>query len=110
MTDTLDEQREPEPLPISLVAHHAFCPRRAWLEAMGEKVDSYQMTVGTQAHAQSDRPEASRGSALRAVEVASDDFGVIGRCDTVEMDASGRATVVEYKATPVRRRAEVTQP
>ena len=35
-----DERAGREPLPISLVAHHVFCPRRAWLEAMGEKTDS----------------------------------------------------------------------
>ena len=35
---------------------------------------------------------------------------MIGRCDVVELDAAGAATVVEYKATPVRRKAEVTAP
>lgn len=99
-----------EPLPISLVAHHAFCPRRAWLEAMGESTDTHQMAVGTQEHAASDDPGASRSRRLRAVEVANTSLGVIGRCDTVELDQRGHATVVEYKATPVRRRPEVTEP
>jgi hypothetical protein len=31
-----DERAGREPLPISLVAHHVFWPRRAWLEATGE--------------------------------------------------------------------------
>jgi CRISPR-associated protein Cas1 len=37
-----------ELIPISLVvvAHHAFCPRRAWLEAMGETTDTRQMPHG----------------------------------------------------------------
>lgn len=26
-----------DPIPISLVANYMFCPRRAWLEAVGEK-------------------------------------------------------------------------
>lgn len=108
MTDTFDGRREP--LPISLVAHHVFCPRRAWLEATGEKTDTHQMAVGIQAHGPSDDASSSRPDGLRAVEVASEDLGVIGRCDRVEFDAAGRATVVEYKATPVRRRADVTEP
>ena len=99
-----------EPLPISLVAHHVFCPRRAWLEAMGESTDTHQMAVGTQAHQASDDPAASRPQRWRAVDVASDTLAVTGRCDAVEFDAANRATVVEYKATPVRRRAEVTAP
>ena len=102
--------RKVEPLPISLVAHHVFCPRRAWLEAMGESTDTHQMAVGTAAHAASDDPSASRKRTLRAVEVGSADLGVVGRCDVVEFDTANRATVVEYKATPVRQRGEVTEP
>lgn len=108
MADTLDGRAEP--IPISLIAHHVYCPRRAWLEAMGENTDTNQMAVGTSEHAASDDPTTSRTRRLRAVEVASTHYGVIGRCDTVELDTTGRATVVEYKATPVRRRAEVTPP
>ena len=105
-----DERAGREPLPISLVAHHVFCPRRAWLEAMGEKTDTHQMAVGLDEHHASDDPAASRAGRLRAVEIASRYLGVIGRCDVVELDAAGAATVVEYKATPVRRKAEVTAP
>jgi CRISPR-associated protein Cas4/CRISPR-associated endonuclease Cas2 len=108
MIDTDDGR--PEPIPISLVAHHAFCPRRAWLEAMGEHTDTHQMAVGAAAHAASDNPAASRPVASRAIDVASPTLGVVGRCDTVEWDEAGRATVVEHKSTPVRRRAEVTEP
>lgn len=99
-----------EPIPISLVAHHAFCPRRAWLEAMGEHTDTHQMAVGVQAHTASDDPATSRPARVRAVEVASERLGVVGRCDSVEWDESGAATVVEHKSTPVRRRTEVTEP
>jgi CRISPR-associated protein Cas1 len=97
-------------LPISLVAHHVFCPRRAWLEAMGETTDTHQMAVGNQAHRASDDPAESRSARLRAVDVRSAELGITGRCDTVDLDAQGRATVVEFKSTPVRRRAEVTEP
>lgn len=99
----------PELLPISLVAHHVFCPRRAWLEAMGETTDTHQMEAGRQAHHASDDPGRSRAGRLRSVDVQSLELGVIGRCDAVEIDDDGTATVVEYKSTPVRRRASVTE-
>ncbi len=35
-----------EPVRIGLVAHHVFCPRRAWLEVMGESTDTAQVAVG----------------------------------------------------------------
>ena len=44
------ERADREPLPISLVAHHVFCPRRAWLEAMGETTDIHQMAVRLHEH------------------------------------------------------------
>ncbi len=108
MSDTVDGLCEP--IPISLVAHHVFCPRRAWLEAAGETSDSHQLAVGLAEHTASDDPAASRPRRLRAVEVASTSLGVVGRCDTVELDDDDRATVVEHKATPVRRRPDVTEP
>jgi len=100
-----------EPLvPISLVAHWVFCPRRAWLEASGETTDTVQMAVGTKDHRATDDPSTDRAGMLRAVDVRSERLGIVGRCDTIEIAADGRATVVEYKATPVRRRPEVTDP
>lgn len=101
---------ETELIPISLVAHHAFCPRRAWLEAMGETTDTHQMAVGIAAHRASDDPTRSRPGNLRSVDIASASLGITGRCDSVLVDGSGTATVVEYKSTPVRRRATVTEP
>lgn len=99
-----------DPVPISLVAHWAFCPRRAWLEAAGEQTDTAQMAVGTQHHEAVDDPSRSRAVRVLAVELAAENLGVVGRCDTVEVDASGDLTVVEHKATPVRQRPEVTAP
>lgn len=48
MPDTDDGQ--PEPITISLVAHHTFCLRRAWLEATGEQTDTHQMEVRLRGH------------------------------------------------------------
>jgi CRISP-associated protein Cas1 len=98
----------PEPLPISLVAHQVFCPRRAWLEAAGETTDTQQVAVGVAAHVPTDDASSSRTRRLRGVEISSAEFGVVGRCDTVEVGEDGALTVVEYKAAPLRRRADVT--
>jgi CRISPR-associated protein Cas1 len=98
----------PDPLPISLVAHQVFCPRRAWLEAAGESTDTQQVAAGVAAHAPTDDPSSSRPRRLRGVELYSPEFGVVGRCDTVEIGEDSALTVVEYKAAPRRRRANVT--
>jgi CRISPR-associated protein Cas1 len=68
----------PEPLPISLVAHQVFCPRRAWLEAAGESTDTQQVAVGVAAHVPTDDAGTSRSRRLRGIEVGSEEFGVVG--------------------------------
>lgn len=99
-----------EPVQIGLVAHYAFCPRRAWLEAAGEKTDTRQMAIGTRAHAASDDPTRSRPGLVRAMDVASEEWRLVGRCDTVHVLPDGAVEIVEHKATPVRREPTVTEP
>ncbi len=99
-----------EPVQIGLVAHYAFCPRRAWLEAAGEHTDTRQVAVGIRAHAASDDVSRSRPSSVRAMDVASEQWGVVGRCDTVHVRTDGALDLVEHKATPVRRKTTVTEP
>jgi CRISP-associated protein Cas1 len=101
---------QPEPLPISLVAHHAFCPRRAWLELNGESTDTGQMAQGVVDHAAVDEPATSRTKRLRAVDVHSDALGIVGRCDSVEIPEDAPITVVEHKASPIRRLSGPTFP
>ena len=97
-----------DPIPISLVVHSVYCPRRAWLESAGEKTDTMQMQAGLDAHRRVDNTAESRASEHRAVNVRSERLGLSGRCDVIEGTDDGPLTVVEYKATPVRRRPEVT--
>lgn len=99
-----------EPIQIGLVAHYAFCPRRAWLEALGEKTDTRQMAIGVRAHAATDDPTRSRPGTVRACDVAGEQWGIVGRCDTVHVRPDGRVDLVEHKATPVRREPTVTTP
>ena len=67
------------------------------------------MQAGLDAHRRVDNAAESRTTAHRAVNVRSERLGLSGRCDVIEGPVDGPLTVVEYKATPVRRRPEVTQ-
>lgn len=77
---------EDDPIPISLVVHQAFCPRRAWLEVMGEHTDTGQVATGIAEHGGTDD---ATGHAIAAFASAALHRG---------------------KATPVRRKAQVTPP
>lgn len=97
-----------ESITIGLVAHHAFCPRRAWLEVHGEQTDTAQMAVGVKDHAAVDDASTSRSDRRRSVDVSSGRLNVHGKCDSVEVAADGGLAVVEHKAAPLRRRSVVT--
>ncbi|MEA5153438.1 CRISPR-associated endonuclease Cas1 [Raineyella sp.] len=99
-----------EPIPISLVCHTVFCPRRAWLEAAGEVVDSFQMESGSSSHKRVDDPAQGRPGQRRAVDIHHRELGLVGKCDLVHSDPDEGVRIVEYKATPVRRTAAVTEP
>lgn len=97
-----------DPLPISLVAHTVFCPRRAWLESMGERVDSLAIEHGVAAHRAVDDRKDDRVERRRSIDVSHEALGLIGRCDVVSQSADG-LEVVEFKSAPLRARAEVTR-
>lgn len=107
MSAPTDAERE-ESVTIGVVAHHVFCPRRAWLEVHGERTDTAQMATGSHDHRAVDDESSSRPDRLRAVDVSSSALGVHGRCDSVEVAGDGSLTVVEHKAAPLRRRSVVT--
>lgn len=99
---------EDDSIPISLVAHWVFCPRRAWLEAVGETPPQVaQIAEGTEAHQVADVPK-ERAADLRSVNVRHRQLGFHGRIDRLERLDSGALRVVEYKATPVKRSPSVT--
>lgn len=105
-TEQLPKQ---ESVPISLVSHTVFCRRRAWLEVMGERApNSYAMKVGDSDHRRTHVPSSGRESRLRAKDIADVDSGFHGKIDTADVLPSGALKLTEYKATPVRLRAEVT--
>lgn len=97
-----------DPIPISLVANYMFCPRRAWLEAVGEKVDSDQIMRGTYDHRKVDRTDgAPDADSYQAVNIRHEEWGVSGKLDAAKMTDSG-IVIREYKATPVKRAMIVT--
>lgn len=98
---------EQEVIPISLVCHWVFCPRRAWLEAAGEVSDSYQMEVGFSSHEHVDDTSTERQDEVRALEVKCEELGIVGKLDSVKHLGSGYE-IVEYKATPVKQVPTVT--
>lgn len=103
-----DQAQDVAPIPISLVAHTVFCPRRAWLEAAGETTDTDQVTAGVLAHRRVDTREG-RNQTYRAVDIYHSSLGLTGRCDHLSVKPDGTVKIIEYKATPVRRRPDVTE-
>lgn len=96
-----------EPIPISLVVHTVFCARRAWLEAAGETVESYNIEVGLRTH---ERVDSEKGGLNPTSVVLGDtELGVVGRADLVQSAGDPGATLVEYKATPGKRKPRVSR-
>lgn len=95
-------------LPISLVAHTVFCERRAWLEAAGERVVHSNIEAGLAAHSVVDQPSHNRHRTT-SVDVSLPELGLTGKCDVVRASDAGSVTLVEYKSTPARRIAQVTE-
>lgn len=89
-------------LPISLVLHTQFCPRRTWLEANGEATDTYQMQAGHHGHRRVNDPTSSRPHQLRQLAVSSTELGIHGLADVAEPEEDGSVHVVEYKTAPLR--------
>lgn len=97
-----------DPIPISLVANYMFCPRRAWLEAAGESVDSTQMAQGFYDHRKVDRTGgAPDADSFQSVNIRHEEWGVSGKLDAAQMTDDG-VVIREYKATPVKRAMIVT--
>lgn len=97
-----------DPIPISLVANCMFCPRRAWLEAVGEKVDSAQMAHGMYDHRKVDRPIVPGDAAeYQSINIRHESWNVSGRLDAAKLTDNG-VIVREYKATPVKREMIIT--
>ena len=88
-------------VPISAIEHHAYCPRQcALIHCDGVWSDNAHTVRGTHAHRRVDsgRHRQERGRmVLRAIPLWSEELGLSGRADAVEIK-DGEVTPVEYKA------------
>ncbi|MCY4640021.1 MAG: CRISPR-associated protein Cas4 [Chloroflexi bacterium] len=87
-------------VPISAIEHWVYCPRQcALIHCDGVWSDNAHTVRGTRAHRRVDsgqhRHERGR-QVLRAVPLWSEELGISGRADAVEM-AGGEVWPVEYK-------------
>lgn len=87
-------------VPISALAHWAYCARRCALIHVEQTFDENVFTVrGRAAHERTDTAPAStlRGvRVLRGLPLASERYGLVGKADVVELHG-GSPTPVEYK-------------
>jgi CRISPR-associated exonuclease Cas4 len=90
-----------EPLPLSLLNDHLYCPRRAALKVVeGQWGENVHTIRGDLAHEHADLPgyEVAKGvKLLRALPVFSERLGLSGKCDIVERTGDGSLCPVEYK-------------
>lgn len=91
----------PEPLPISAVQHWSYCPRQCGLIHLEQAFEENVHTLrGRAVHARVDAPgfESRAGVRVeRALPLASEHLGLIGKADVVEFLADGTPYPVEYK-------------
>lgn len=92
---------EPDPLPISALQHWSYCPRQCGLIHLEQAFDDNVYTLRGQAvHALVDMPgyEVRAGvRSERALPLASERLGLIGKADIVEFLPDGTPYPVEYK-------------
>ena len=87
---------------IAAIEHYSYCPRQCAL-IYGDTIwaENSHTIRGTRAHRRADDPEASRTERghqmLRSVPLWSEQYGLAGRSDIVELHPSGVVYPVEYK-------------
>lgn len=98
-------------IPISLVAHWSFCPRRAWLESVGEvPPPTAQMAAGMAAHKRVDTPTSRDDvDTVRGLNVRNAQLGYHGRIDRAERLGDNSLNLIEHKSTPVKLKPEVSE-
>ncbi len=96
-----DPHPSPEPLPLSLLNDHLYCPRRAALKIVeGWRSANQHTNRGDIVHEHADLAgyEVAKGvTLLRALPVWSDRLGLNGKCDIVEQRPDGSLFPVEFK-------------
>lgn len=86
---------------ISSLEKYMYCPRQcALIDVEGRWSDNAHTVRGRRGHRTADgggRRELRGRTVVRGVPLFSELWGLSGRADAIEMDASGTVTPVEYK-------------
>lgn len=90
-------------VPISAIEHFEYCPRQcALIHVDGIWADNPHTVRGARAHRRTDDPTKSRKErskqVLRAVPLWSEQYGLSGRADVVEIGEEGAVLPVEHKS------------
>lgn len=86
---------------LSALEHHMYCPRQcALIHVDGVWEENPHTVRGSYGHKRvdTDQPRIERGvKVLRAIPLWSEELGLSGRADAVEVHPDGRLVPVEYK-------------
>lgn len=86
---------------ISALEHYEYCPRQcALIHVDGMWLDNEHTVRGQHGHRRVDsgRARAEHGkTVLRSIPLWSDEYGLVGRSDAIEVSQDGSVTPVEYK-------------
>ncbi len=87
-------------IPISALEHYSYCPRQcALIHVEASFIDNLWTAEGSAAHRRVDAGGVWHGGrTIRSVPLFSDELGLIGRADAVEMQLGGVPLPVEYKS------------
>ena len=92
---------ELEPVLISAIEHYSYCPRQCGLIHIESIFDENLLTLrGNQAHERvhKDATRTERGNkVLRGITIWSEQYGITGKADAVEISPEGKYLPVEYK-------------
>lgn len=90
-----------DPLPISALQHWSYCPRQCGLILLEQAFEENVHTLrGRAVHATVDSPgfESRAGVRVeRALPIACESLGLVGKADIVEFELDGTPYPVEYK-------------
>lgn len=98
---------------ISALEHHMYCPRQcALIHVDGVWQENPHTVKGSHGHKRvdTDRPRMERGvRMLRGIPLWSEELGLSGRADAVEVHTDGHLVPIEYKIGRPHGRAAAVQ-
>lgn len=104
----LKEWNEEEIVMISALEHYSYCPRQCALIHVEQVFDENLYTLrGRRVHERADEPDSSLEDSVRVergLPLYSEQLGLVGKADVVEIHSDGTLYPVEYKSGPRRQK------